>query len=152
MQMKGAKNSVDYIRNRRAALVDNTTTYFDLKFDVALVANNRYYLERLGLFLTDKIVTGVELFPALAGGVVGGYNLLIPLDYPQFTLTLVNSKQEILADNIPFAAFSTLGNVTKDKIFMFTGIDMRYSFIKYSGLALATPFPLIIPLMFKYHC
>ena len=149
--MQPQKDSFNNIRNRRAAIVDNTTTYFDLKFDAPLIPNNRYYLKRFGLFLTDKIVTGVEIYPAIFGNVYESYNLLIPLDYPQFTLTLVNTKQEFLVENVPFAAFSTLGNVTKEKIFMLNGIDMRYSYIKYSGLPIVTPLPLIIPLIFKYH-
>jgi hypothetical protein len=152
MLQKEKRQAVNNERNRRANFVDNSTTFFELTYDLLPPANTKLFLDRLGLFLTDKVITAVEIFPNQNGtNIVNGFNVLRPIDYPQFTITLRDSEQNIILDNIPLVYFSTLGNLYKNKLFMLLGVDMRYSYITYSGLALATPLPLVVPFIFTYH-
>lgn len=152
MLQQEKKAQVSNERNRRANFLDNSTTYFELTYDVAPPANTKLFLERLGLYLTDKVITGVELLPNPTGtNVINGFNVLRPIDYPQFTITLRDSDQNIILDNIPFVYFSTLGVNYKNKLYMLLNVDMRYSFITYSGLPLTTPLPIVIPFIFTYH-
>jgi hypothetical protein len=146
------RQSANNERNKRAAFVDNSTTYTELTFDVVPPPNVKLFLERFGRFMSDKVITGVEFLPNLNGtNVINGYNVLRPLDFAQFTITLRDSKQNIILDNIPFVYFSNIGLLFKNKLFMLQNVDMRYSFITYSGLPLITPIPFIIPIIFTYH-
>lgn len=152
MLQREKRANVSNERNRRANFLDNSTTFFELTYNTLPVPNTKLFLERLGLFLTDKVITGVELLPNPAGtNVVNGFNVLRPIDYPQFTITLRDSNQNIILDNIPFVYFSTLGANYKNKLFLLLGVDMRYSYITYSGAALATPLPFVVPFIFTYH-
>lgn len=147
------KFSPNRIRNRRAALLDNTTTYYDLLFRTVPIANKEYYFNQNSKFLVDNIVTGIELFPNLLGTAkYNGFNVIIPFDYPNYLLTLRNSKQEIILDKVPFVSFSTFGSNYKNTLFMLEGVDMRYSFITcINPAAVITPRPFVIPFMFTYH-
>jgi hypothetical protein len=146
------RKSANNERNRRANFVDNSTTYFDLTFDQVPPANNKLFLYRFGQYLTDKVITGIELLPNITGtNIVNGYNVLRPIDFAQFTLTLRDSQQNIILDGIPFVYFSNIGPLFKNKLFLILGVDMRYSFITYSGLPLATPVPFCVPIIFTYH-
>lgn len=151
MQKLPGRQSANNDRNRRAAFLDNSTTFFELTYDVIPPPNVKLFLERLGTYLTDKVITGVEIYPNRANNVLNGFNLLRVQDYPNFTLTLRNSKQEIILDNIPFTYFSTFGNEYKNKLFLLLGVDMRYSFITYNGLPLTTPLPFVVPFIFTFH-
>ena len=146
------RQSASNERNRRANFVDNSTTYTELTYNTVPPANNKLFLERFGLFLTDKVITGIELLPNITGtNVINGFNVLRPIDFAQFTITLRDSQQNIILDNIPFVYFSNIGPLFKNKLFLLLGVDMRYSYITYSGLPLATPLPFCIPLIFTYH-
>jgi hypothetical protein len=151
MLQQDKRLNVNNERNRRANFVDNSTTFFELTYITAPPANVKLFLERLGTYLRDKVITGVEVYPNRANNAVNGFNLLRVSDYPNFTITLRNSKQEIILDNIPFTYFSTFGTEYKNKLFMLTNVDMRYSFITYNGLPLATPLPFVVPFIFTYH-
>jgi hypothetical protein len=151
MVQKEKRLDVNNERNRRANFLDNSTTFFELTYDVAPPANTKLFLERLGTYLNDKVITAVEIYPNRANNAINGFNLLRVADYPNFTITLRNSKQEIILDNLPFTYFSTFGTVYKNKLFMLQNVDMRYSFITYNGLPITTPFPIVVPFIFTFH-
>jgi len=137
------------IRNVKSSILDDTTTYGGAQFPTAPVPNKKYFLLRLGNWSLDSIITGIEIYSG--GSPVSGYNVLNPLDYPRWYITLMNDKQELILDNLPLVCLSTLGNLTKTRIYMLENVSFEYSYLSFIGGAMFTATPFIVPLMFTSH-
>lgn len=130
-----------------ANILGNTLLSKQVKFNVALVPNKRYYLYELAKMYVNITIAKIELLPYSAA-TIDGYNQLAPLDFSKFYITLVDTKNRRIIDNAPLVTFSELGALTKSRMLQLENIDFFQSYISWNGTPLvATAVPFTIPFL-----
>ena len=137
----------DNIRTQVAAISDNITRLNNIKFDTLPVANQKYYLQNLGKWLKDYVITGFA--PSPNNDTL--YNELSIFDYNKFFVTLVNTDMRIIIDALPLSYFENDFVINKKlRMLYLENVDFQYSYVTWNGETLLTGAPFIIPFAIKY--